>query len=204
MAANKLEKQIATALKSTERWMRKQPSWPEGNLRGATGSAVSPRGPAILSQADCVLQFARHLNDAGVSWKDIHISISPAQWLVNPARLGAKPPMIDLAVADRDKLAKRTEPFSPGKKKDFLFDAVFEFRLASNSWDRPLPRGKQAKPPARVATGVRADIAKVKTYLDSMLARRGYVVVIEEADHDWDRGDGKDVDGLSIHYLKCF
>lgn len=204
MAANKLEKQIATALKSTERWMRKQPAWPEGNLRSASGSAVSHRGPAILSEADCVLQFARHLNDAGVSWKDIHIAVSPAQWLVNPAKLGAKPPVIDLAIADRDRLAERTEPFSPDKKQDFLFEAVIEFKLANNSWDRQLKSGKQAKPPARVVNSVQSDVAKVKTYLDSMLARRGYVIVVEEADHAWDRGDGKDVDGLSVHYLKCF
>lgn len=204
MAGNKLEKQIAAALKSTERWLRKQPAWPEGNLRNASGSVISHRGPAILSEADCVLQFARQLNDAGVSWKDIHIEVSPGQWLVNPSKIGIKPPVIDLVVTDRAKLAKRTEPFSPGKKKDFLFDAVFEFKLASNFWDRPLKSGKQARPPARVASGVEADVAKVKTYLDSMLARRGFVVVVEEADHDWDRGDGKAVDGLSVHYLKCF
>lgn len=204
MAGNKLDKQIQTALKATERWLRKQQPWPSGNLRNATGSVVSHRGPAILSEADCVLQFARQLNAAGVSWKDIHMEVSPGQWLVNPSKAGVKPPVIDLVVTDRAKLAKLTEPFAPGKKKDFLFDAVFEFKLASNFWDRPLKSGKPAKPPARVDAGVKADVAKVKTYLDTMLARRGFVVVVEEADHGWNRGDGKVIDGLSIHYLKCF
>lgn len=204
MAGNKLEKQIATALKSTERWLRKQPTWADGHLKNASGSVVSHRGPSILSEADCVLQFARQLNAAGVPWRDLHIEVVPGQWLVNPAKLGVKPPSIDLVIADRDKLARRTEPFSPSKKKSFLFDAVFEFKLASNFWERELKSGKPARPPARVATGVQADIGKVRTYLDGMIAGRGYVVVVEECDHGWDRGSGKPVDGLSVHYLKTF
>lgn len=204
MAGNKLEKQISVALKSTERWLRKQPTWNDGHLKNATGTAVSHRGPTILSEADCVMQFARQLNAAGVPWKDLHIDLVPARWLINPAKLGVKPASIDLVIADRDRLVNRSEPFAPGKKKEFLFDAVFEFKLASNSWERKLKSGKPAQPPARVAAGVAAGTKKVRTYLDGMIAQRGYVVVVEECDHGWDRGSGKLVDGLSVNYLRTF
>lgn len=204
MAGNKLDKQIATALKSTERWLRKQPTWPDGHLRNASGTVVSHRGPSILSERDCVMQFARQLNDAGVPWKDLHMEVSPGQWLVNQKKAGLRPPSIDLVIANRESLGSRTEPFSPGKRKDFLFDAVFEFRLASNFWERTLRNGKPAKPPAKVRSGIGEDVKKVRKYLDTMLAQRGYVVVVEECDHGFDRGDGKAVDGMSVRYLKCY
>lgn len=208
MAGNKLEKQIAAALKSSERWLRKQPAWANGNLQSVSGSVVSHRGPTILSEADCVFQFARQLNAAGVPWRDIHIEVSPAKWIVDSDKhrpwVGTRPPSIDLVIVDRDKLAKLKRPFAPGKKQDFLFDAIFEFKLASNHWERTLKSGKPAKPPASVATNVAADVKRVRGLLDGMIARRGYVVVVEECDHGWDRGSSKPVDGLSIHYLKTF
>ena len=204
MAGNKLDKQVLTALKATEIWLRKQKPWSVGHLQNASGSVVSHKGPAILSEADCVLQFARRLNDAGVSWKDIHIEVSPGQWLVNPAKAGVRPPRIDLVVVERAKLASLTEPFTPSKTSDFLFDAVFEFKLASNYWERKLKNGSPAKPPASVARSIAADKKKVRTYLDGMLARSGHVVVVEECDHGWDRGDAKPMDGLSVHYLRAF
>lgn len=208
MAGNKLEKQVAAALKSTERWLRKQPTWAEGNIASKGRRVVSHRGPAILSESDCVLQFARQLNDAGVSWKDIHMQVSPAKWLVDSDRhkpwVGTRPPTIDLVIADRAKLARLTEPFAPNKKSDYLFDAIFEFKLASNYWQRTLRNGKQANPPATVAKSVSADIKLTRRLVDGLLAPRGYVVVVEECDHGWDRGDSKAVDGLSVHYLKTF
>ena len=204
MAGNKLDKHVATALKETERWLRKQKPWPKGNLRSASGSAVSHRGPAILSEGDLIMQFARHLNDAGVSWKDIHVGVAPGQWLVNPKKMGVRPQAVDLGVVDRARLAELTAPFSPGKKNGFLFDAVFEFKLAGNAWDRKLKSGQQAKPPVSVKRAIENDTKKVRTWVDGMLARSGHVVVAEEADHGWDRGDGKPVDGLSVHYLRAF
>jgi hypothetical protein len=204
MAKDKLEKQIAEALKSYERWLRKQEPWKEGHLRSTSGRALSGNGPVILGEGDLALQLARRLADAGVSWKDLHLQVTPSQWLTDPKKLGARPAAIDLAIVDHIKLGKRKAPFSPGEQGDFLFDAVFEFRLADNSWDRKLASGRAAKPPARAAKSVTAASTKVRKYLDGMLARSGHVVVVEECDHGWDRGNGKPVDGLSVHYLRAF
>jgi hypothetical protein len=205
MAGKQLDKQISKALEDTERWLQRQPSWKNGNLSNASGSVISHRGPAVLSEADCVLQFARFLNKHGVPWKDMHIEVTPAQWLVDPGGgVGARPRRIDLAIVERDRLAKRTAPFSPAKDKDFLFDAIFEFKLASNNWVRTLKNGKPAQPPKRVGSTIQSDVAKMGTYLRDLWASRGYVVIIEEADHGWERPATGSVDGLSVHYLKCF
>ncbi|MGK2877766.1 MAG: hypothetical protein ACSLFF_04210 [Solirubrobacterales bacterium] len=203
MASKQLEKQIAKALADTERWLRKQPPWKDGHLVNAKGSVVSHRGPSILSEADAVLQFARFLNKQGVAWRDIHIDVSPGQWLVEPASR-ARPRRIDLAIVDRDRLAQRTSPFSPAKDKDFLFDAIFEFKLASSFWDRPRASGRAPRPPARVESSIKSDVEKMGTYLHDLWASRGYVVVIEETDHGWERPSDASTDGLSVHYLKCF
>jgi hypothetical protein len=199
-----LEKQIAVALKDTERWLAKQPAWPNGHLTNASGSVVSHRGPTILSVNDAILQFARQLNKAGVPWRDIHLDLVPGQWLVNPAKIGARPPRIDLAIVDHKRLAERTKPFSPSKTSEPLFDAVFEFKLASNFWDRERARGRKPTPPKRVAASIETDTAKVRSLLDTLIAARGYVVIVEEADHKWDRPSTKPIDGLSTHFLRCF
>ena len=204
MAGKELEKQIAGALADTERWLRKQPTWKSGHLANSKGTVVSHRGPAILSESDAVLQFARFLNKQGVAWRDIHIEVAPGQWLVDPTTGRSRPRRIDLAIVDRDRLAKRTTPFSPARDKDFLFDAIFTFKLASNSWDRPLKSGRKPKPPARTQKGIQTEVKKMSSYLRDLWASRGYVVVIEETDHGWKRPTDASKDGLSVHYLKCF
>jgi hypothetical protein len=204
MAGKALEKQIANALDETERWLRKQPTWKNGHLANASGTVGSNSGPAVLSEADAVLQFARFLNKHGVAWRDIHVNVSPAPWLVQPSARRARPRAIDLAIVDRDRLAKRTTPFSPAKDKDFLFDAIFEFQLAGSYWNRPRKSGLPGKPPARVAKAIDAEVSKMTKYLQDLWATRGYVVVIEEADYGWKRPSAKSKDGLSVHYLKAF
>lgn len=204
MAGKELEKQIARALADTERWLRKQPTWKNEHLANSKGTVVSHRGPAILSESDAVLQFARFLNKQGVPWRDIHIEVAPGQWLVDPTSGRSRPRRIDLAIVDRDRLAKRTTPFSPARDKDFLFDAIFTFKLASNSWDRPLKSGRKPKPPVRMQKNIQAEVKKMGSYLRDLWANRGYVVVIEEVDYGWKRPSDASKDGLSTHYLKCF
>jgi hypothetical protein len=204
MAGKELEKQIAKALADTERWLRKQPTWKDGHLANKKGSVVSHRGPSILSESDAVLQFARFLNKEGIAWRDIHIEVAPGQWLVDPTSGRSRPRRIDLAIVDRDRLAKRTQPFSPSRDKDFLFDAIFTFKLASNSWDRPLKNGRKPKPPVRTQKAIQGEVKKMTSYLRDLWASRGYVIVIEEADHGWKRPTDASKDGLSVHYLKCF
>lgn len=204
MAGKELEKQIARALADTERWLRKQPTWKNGHLQNKKGSVISHRGPSILSEADAVLQFSRFLNKQGVPWRDIHIEVTPGQWLVDPTNGRKRPQRIDLAIVDRDRLARRTAPFSPARDKDFLFDAIFEFKLASSFWDYPRKSGRKPRPPARVEAGIKADTKKMGSYLRDLWANRGYIVVIEETDHGWKRPTDASKDGLSVHYLKCF
>jgi hypothetical protein len=204
MAGKQLEKQIEKALAETERWLRKQPTWKNDHLANKSGSVGSNRGPAVLSEADAVLQFARFLNKQGVAWRDIHIEVSPAQWLVQPTSQRVRPRKIDLAIVDRDRLATRTAPFSPAKDKDFLFDAIFEFKLASNYWNRPRKNGRAGKPPASVAKSIDTEISNMRKYLRDLWATRGYVVVIEEADYGWKHPSDKSKDGLSVHYLQSY
>lgn len=203
MAAKQLEKQIDKALADFERWLKRQPDWKSGNLAASSGNAKSNRGPSLLGESDCALQFARFLNKQGVAWRDIHIDVVPTRWLVDPEVAGRRPQRIDLAIVDRDRLAKRRAPFNPRKQKDFLFDAVFEFTLAGNSWQRTLKNGKPAKAPRRVATAIDRDVARMKNYLRDLWTRRGYIVVIEEADHELTK-PAKPSGGLSVHHLKCF
>lgn len=192
MAGRQLEKQIAKALVDFERWLARQPQWKSGELVGARGRAVSNRGPAILSENDCLLQFARFLNKQGVPWKDIHLSVAPGQWLVEKSVAGPKPARIDLAIVDRERLAKRTAPLRRSKQEEFLFDAVFEFTLAGKNRTRSLKNA------------IDRDTSRVRRYLDDLWTRRGYVVIVEEADHGWDHPDPTPVDALSVHYLKSF
>lgn len=192
MPGRQLEKQIDKALGDFERWAARQPAWKAGKLKSASGRAVSPHGPAILSETDAVLQFARFLNKQGVPWKDIHLQVSPGQWLVDKSIAGNAPPKIDLAIVDRDRLGKRAKPLQRHKKEDFLFDAVLEFTLVG-------PNRKRAQ-----ANAIARDTQRVRRYLDDLWARRGYVIVLEETDHAWERPQAKPVDALSVHYLRAY
>jgi len=100
-------------------------------------------------------------------------------------------PKTDLAIVDRDRLAKRSAPLRRHKKEEFLFDAVIEFTLVGNTRKR-LP-----------ASAIARDTKRVRRYLDDLWAKRGYVVVVEEGTIGGDRPAAKPVDALSIHHLKA-
>lgn len=192
MAGRQLEKQIEKALTDYERWLARQPEWKVGRLKATTGRTSSNRSPSVLSEADAVLQFARFLNKHGVAWKDIHVQVAPGQWLVDKSVAGRSPARIDLAIVDRDHLAKRAAPLRRHKKEDFLFDAVFEFTLAGN------------RSPSATRNSIARDTKRVRRYLDDLWARRGYVIVVEERDYGWDRPAPTPVDALSVHHLTSF
>lgn len=42
----------------------------------AGGSVSAHFGPTILSEHDCVLHYARFLNQVGVAWEDMHLELS--------------------------------------------------------------------------------------------------------------------------------
>jgi hypothetical protein len=146
--------------------------------------------PTVLSEHDCVLHYARFLNEAGVAWKDMHLELSPGQWMYDTA--GAKPKRIDLAIVPRDRLTAARLPAPAG---GFSLDAVFEFALASNYWQfaSGSPRALLAK--------VDADVSKVAEYLRGGLATRGYVVVIEECDHGFPASYADDARPCGVQVL---
>jgi len=78
-------------------------------------------------------------------------------------------------------------------------DAVFEFALASNFW----LFGVGA--PAPTVRKVDKDVAKVAEYLRSGLADRGYVVVVEECDHQFSSTyevDARTRQGVEVRLLR--
>ncbi|MGO9320542.1 MAG: hypothetical protein ACLQBY_07050 [Solirubrobacteraceae bacterium] len=129
------------------------------------------------------MQFARHLNEVGVPWEDIHLEFSPGQWMFEKAA-GSElhPKRIDLAVVSRERLLSASFPTPVG---GFHFDAVIEFALASNYWK--FGAGNKHV----IAEKIALDISKVQGYLVSDLATYGFVVVVEETDHGfpsaWDK-----------------
>src|SRR5918911_3570445 len=95
------------------RWLTELPEWSK-HPTNPSGSVSSHFGPTILSEHDCVLHFARFLNAAGVSWHDIHLELSPGQWMYTP-NADAKPPKrIDLAVMGQRKLMDAGLPVPSG------------------------------------------------------------------------------------------
>jgi hypothetical protein len=171
-ASAALSEQIVAANTRMTEWLLALPEWP-AHPTNASGTVSAHFGPTILSEHDCVLHFARFLAEVGVPWEDIHLELSPGQWMYD--KFGnAAPRRIDLAIIPRGGLAAARLPAPAG---GFQIEAVFEFALASNYWQfgGGSPRAMLAK--------VDADIAKVAEYLQAGIAARGYVVVVEECDH---------------------
>ena len=168
-----LDEQIAEAVAGMSAWLRALPEWPK-HPTNASGSVSAHFGPTILSEHDCVMHFARFLHQAGVPWEDMHLELSPGQWMYHAT--GPKPKRIDLAVIAPGRLADAGLPVPAG---GLPLDAVFEFALASNYWQHG---GGGPKP---LKAKVDADVAKVAEYVTSGQAARGYVVVIEECDHSF-------------------
>ena len=98
---------IEAACVATASWLTQLPEWPR-HPRNASGSVSSHYGPTLLSEHDCVMQFARHLNEAGVVWEDIHLEFSPGQWMFERATESElRPKRIDLAIVSRERLLVR-------------------------------------------------------------------------------------------------
>ncbi len=172
-ALDALSGQIADATPRMTEWLRALPEWPTHPVN-ASGSVSAHYGPTILSEHDCVIHYARFLSQAGVAWEDMHLELSPGQWMYETT--GASPKRIDLAVVAPGRLAGAGLPAHAGS---LPLDAVFEFALASNYWKFGVGS------PDAVRAKVDRDVDKVAAYLRTGLAARGYVVVVEECDHDF-------------------
>lgn len=115
---------IEDACRRTEEWFRALPAFePRVNL----GSVVGHKYPALLSEQDGVIHFARFLNEAGVPWESIHHQVSMSRWIFDaphPAATtmttGERRRRIDLALLrSEDFLAATLPATEPG----FQFDA---------------------------------------------------------------------------------
>ncbi|HLM33711.1 MAG TPA: hypothetical protein VK285_06545 [Gaiellaceae bacterium] len=112
-ANRKTDEAIDAAAEAMEAWLRELPAWPV-HPTNESGSVSSHFGPTILSEHDCVLHYSRFLNAAEVNWEDIHLELSPGQWMYSP-RGDAKPPKrIDLTVIERQKLVNADLPVPVG------------------------------------------------------------------------------------------
>lgn len=189
-ASDGLPQRIAEAATNMEAWLRGLQAWASHPVN-ATRTVSAHFGPTILSEHDCVLHYARFLAAAGVPWEDMHMELSPGQWMYDTAT-GIKPKRIDLAVMERDSLAATPLPTRPGS---FPLDAVFEFALASSYWQHGIGS------PKTMLKKIADDVAKVAEYLRSGLATRGYVVVVEECDHGFSASYATDAMAHGVEVL---
>jgi len=178
------ESAIEAACRRAEEWYRELPVFEPRAVAGA-GAVVGYKHPAILSERDCVINFARFLSDEGVPWDAIHheVSISrsvfdqphPAATAMTPAQRRRR---VDLVlVKTEDLLAAQLPAFEPG----FQFDAFLEFGYLSDYWKVPGARVFGGDP-VKGRTKVEADVAKLDLHLSTGACRLGYVIVFEECD----------------------
>lgn len=177
------ERAIEEACEQAEDWYRTLPSFQK---RVDLGSVIGFKHPALVSEQDCVIHFARFLNDndRGVPWDAIHHQVSVSRWLFDhphPAATAATPGerrwRVDLALL-------RSEDFLaadlPAHERGFQFDAFLEFAYLSDYWT--VPRARRWGDPAKGREKVRNDVAKIARYLAGGVCRAGYVIVFEECD----------------------
>lgn len=99
-----------------ERWLQGRAPWA---VHPVNRNVSANRGASILSEQDCVVQFARFLNDAAVSWKEMHFELAPGQWMFRRETDAAKNacvrlPRFDMVVLDHDCLAAHEFPTHRG------------------------------------------------------------------------------------------
>jgi hypothetical protein len=180
------EAAIDEACLSTQEWFRSLPQFePRVNLR----SVVGYRSPALLSERDCVIAFARFLVEAGVPWNAIHHEVSISRWIFDaphPAATAmtttAARRRIDLVlVKQQDLLAARLPAVAPG----FAFEAFIEFGYLTDFWMEP--QAQRFREPLAGREKVAADVRKIASHLEAGACRLGYVVAFEECDYGFEQ-----------------
>ena len=178
------ESAIEDACASTQEWFRSLPVFePRVNL----GSVVGHRSPALLSERDCVIAFARFLNEAGVPTDAIHHEVSISRWLFDsphPAATamtsGARR-RVDLVLVKQDDLLAAD---FPAVELGFTFEAFIEFGYLTDFWMEP--RAQRFREPLAGQEKVSADVKKIESHLKSGACRLGYVVAFEECDYGFE------------------
>jgi hypothetical protein len=169
------EAAVEDACRLAAAWYQQLPAFePRVNLR----SVVGFKHPALLSEQDCVIHFARFLNEAGVPWDAIHHQVAGSRWLYDAPHPAAPVPRwkVDLALlTSEDFLAAELPAREPG----FQFDAFLEFKYLTDYW---VVEGARVfgRDPVGGRERVRKDVEKMGGYLASGVCRAGYVVVFEE------------------------
>jgi hypothetical protein len=173
------EDAIEDACHRAENWYRALPQFPN---RVNLGSVVGHKYPAILSEQDCVMNFARFLNDAGVPWDAIHLEVSVSRWLFESPHPAATAGLserwrVDLAILKSEDFLAAT---LPATTQGFQFDACLEFAYLSDFYTLPgvHPYGE----PAKSQQKVRKDVEKIARYVRGGVCRIGYVIVFEDCD----------------------
>jgi hypothetical protein len=129
---------IEAACRRAEGWYRGLPTFKTRTVVGR-GEVVGCRSPAILSERDCVINFARFLHDEGVPWDAIHHEVSFSRWMFDQPHPAAtamttaqRRRRIDLVLVKiEDFLAAELPAVAPG----FQFEAFIEFSYLSDYWE---------------------------------------------------------------------
>lgn len=174
--ANWPEDAIETACDRAAKWYRNLVRFP---ARVNLGKCVGRKFPAVLSEQDCVMHFARFLNEAEIKWEDIHHQVSCSRWLFElPHEAGVSDRWCaDLALVKQEDLLRAQLPAKP---KGFQFDACLEFAYLSDFY--LLPRAATYGEPEKGRQKVEEDAKQIGRYLRDGVCRIGYVIVFQEND----------------------
>lgn len=178
------ERAIEAACLRAAEWHRGLPEFEPRAVAG-NGAVIGRKHPALLSERDCVINFARFLNEEGVPWDAIHHEVSVSRWMFDKPHPAAtmmtvaqRRRRVDLVlVQTEDFLAARLPAVEPG----FQFDAFLEFGYLSDYWKVPGARVFGGDP-AKGRRKVEDDVEKIGLHLASGACRVGYVIVFEECD----------------------
>jgi hypothetical protein len=202
------ESAIEGACRLAEEWYRALPVFKTRTVVGR-GEVVGRRSPAILSERDCVINFARFLHDEGVPWDAIHHEVSFSRWMFDQPHPAAtamttaqRKRRIDLVLVKiEDFLAAQLPAVAAG----FQFDAFIEFGYLSDYWKVP---GAQVfgGDPVKGREKVETDVEKVGANLTSGACRLGYVVIFEECDWGFEETFAADAEtqhhGCRVRFIR--
>jgi hypothetical protein len=200
------ESAVEETCRRAEEWYRALPLFePRVNLGSVTGFKY----PALLSEQDCVMHFARFLNEGGVPWEAIHHEVSVSRWMFDqphPAATASNPAesrwRVDLALLkSEDFLAASLPAIGPG----FQFDAFFEFAYLDDFWT--LPGVNPFGEPGKRREKVEKDVAKIGRYLAGGACQIGYVIVFEECDWGFSPtfvSDAEATNGCRVRFVRGY
>ena len=175
------ESAIERACVAANEWYRALPVF---ERRVNLGSVVGFKHPALMSEHDCVGQFARFIHEAGVPWDAIHHEVSDSRWLFDTPHPAANKSFPEERKWRVDIALLRPEEFQvaqlPALEQGFQFDAFLEFAYLDDFWTLPgvNPYGE----PGKRRTKVQKDVEKIGRYVERGACAVGYVIVFEECD----------------------